>query len=181
MRRTKKFEINNNSEFELDLAPLLAVMVKLVPVLIVSSAFVQTSIIETELPQVVQQAIHEQENKPIPTTVSLHVDNKIGFEIQVVTKSTSENFKVPNVGSKLDYTSLHLKLIEIKTKNPEIFKLELRPTDSVAYDDLVKVMDEARASKDSNTKFPITDKKTGQKQETIYMFPEIVFANMLEG
>lgn len=41
MRRGKKLKINHNSEFELDLAPLLAVMVKLVPVLLISSAFVQ--------------------------------------------------------------------------------------------------------------------------------------------
>ena len=58
-----KPQINHNSEFELDLAPLLAVMVKLVPVLLVSSAFVQLMIVETELPQVVQQALAYQEKQ----------------------------------------------------------------------------------------------------------------------
>lgn len=50
MGRRFKPKINHNSEFDLDLAPLLAVMVKLVPVLLVSSAFVQMMIIETDLP-----------------------------------------------------------------------------------------------------------------------------------
>ena len=50
MRKRFKPILNHNSEFELDLAPLLAVMVKLVPVLIVSSAFVPIVIIQSELP-----------------------------------------------------------------------------------------------------------------------------------
>ena len=40
MGKRFKMHIDRNAEFELDLAPLLAVMVKLVPVLLVSSAFV---------------------------------------------------------------------------------------------------------------------------------------------
>lgn len=181
MRRAKKFEIKHNSEFELDLAPLLAVMVKLVPVLLVSTAFVQTSVIETELPQVVQQALEEQKNKNDATSIMLYVGKANGFEIQIVQKEKSEVIKIPVTGNKLDYAGLHSKLIEVKKKHPDVFKIELRPEDSVSYNDLVKVMDEARASKDKDTKFPVTDKKTGQQQETNYMFPEVVFANMLEG
>lgn len=181
MRRAKKFEIKHNSEFELDLAPLLAVMVKLVPVLLVSTAFVQTSVIESELPQVVQQAIQDNKDKNNETSIALYVGKDNGFEIQVISSNKTDVIKIPNANSQLNYADLHKKLIEVKKQNPNVFKIELRPEDNISYDQLVKVMDEARSAKDSNLKFPVTDKKTGAVQETNYMFPEIVFANMLEG
>ena len=56
MRRRQQFKTLNPAEFELDLAPLLAVMVKLVPVLLLSSAFVQVMMVETDLPQAVKEA-----------------------------------------------------------------------------------------------------------------------------
>ena len=80
-RRRFKPHINHNSEFELDLAPLLAVMVKLVPVLLVSSAFAQLMIIETELPQVIQQAIAREEKKDKPTQINLSLDKSAGAHI----------------------------------------------------------------------------------------------------
>ena len=181
MRRSKKFEIKHNSEFELDLAPLLAVMVKLVPVLLVSTAFVQTSVIESQLPQVVQQAIVDQDKKENATTITLYVGKQSGFEIQVVSKTKSDVIKVPNTETGFNYSELHQKLIAIKQTNPEVFKIDLRPEDNVSYNDLVKVLDETRAARDKNIKFPVTDKQTGKDHETSYMFPEVVFANMLEG
>ena len=57
----KKLKINHHSEMEVDLASLLAVMMKLVPVLLLSSAFIQMMVIETDLPQVVTEAIQKQD------------------------------------------------------------------------------------------------------------------------
>ena len=42
-------------------------------------------------------------------------------------------------------------------------------------------MDEARQSRDNNVKFPVFDTKQNKNVETDYMFPEVVFANTLEG
>ena len=83
MRRRFKPIINHNSEFELDLAPLLAVMVKLVPVLLMSSAFVQMMIIETELPQVVQEAIKQQDTNVKAAHITLEVNKTEGVKIIV--------------------------------------------------------------------------------------------------
>ncbi|RYZ79757.1 MAG: biopolymer transporter ExbD, partial [Proteobacteria bacterium] len=84
MRRMKKININHNYEFDLDLAPLLAVMVKLVPVLLVSSGFVQMMTIETQLPQVVQQAIEQQDKNVKATLITLEVKDKEGVRIVVM-------------------------------------------------------------------------------------------------
>lgn len=181
MRRAKKLHINHNSEFELDLAPLLAVMVKLVPVLLVSSAFVQMMVIESELPQVVSEAIQREEQKEKPTTVALEITAKEGIQIIVTEKGKEKVEVVPLKNGGFDYPALHQKLVAIKKAHPEVFKLEMNPDGKVPYDDVVKVMDEARQARDNTVKFPVFDTKQGKNVETNYMFPEIVFTNMMEG
>ncbi|MEK2690718.1 biopolymer transporter ExbD [Bdellovibrio sp. GT3] len=181
MRRARKIKINHNTEFDLDLAPLLAVMVKLVPVLLLSSAFVQMMVIETELPQVVSEAIQRNDEKDKPTIVELEVDSKVGFTIIVNKAGKESTVSVPLKDGNLDLPALHQKLVEVKQANPEVFKIELSPDSKVAYNVIVKVMDEARQSRDSKITFPVFDTKQGKNVDTKYMFPEVVFANMMEG
>ncbi|QDK37331.1 biopolymer transporter ExbD [Bdellovibrio sp. NC01] len=181
MRRAKKLKINHHSEFELDLAPLLAVMVKLVPVLLVSSAFVQMMVIETELPQVVNEAIQRQDKDNLPTNIALDVDAKDGFRIVVTEKGQEKVEEVPLKDGAFDLPALHQKLVEVKKLHPEIFKLELNPDAKVPYKEIVKIMDEVRQAHDSSVKFPVFDTKQGKNVDTPYMFPEIIFSNMMEG
>lgn len=177
-----KPKIDHNSEFELDLAPLLAVMVKLVPVLLVSSAFVQMMIIETELPQVVQQAIQEQDKNPNAAQLTVELSKKDG--VRFIT-TENENQKVEVVAltqdKDFDLPAVHAKFQEIKKIHPEIFKIELSPDADVAYKEVVRIMDEARRARSNDVRFPVKDVKTGQESTTNYMFPEVVFANMMDG
>ncbi len=181
MRRIRKIKVDHNSEFELDLAPLLAVMVKLVPVLLVSSAFVQMMVIETELPQVVNEAIQRQDQQQTPTNVALEVDGKDGIRIVITEKGQEKVETIPLRDGAFDYPGLHQKLIAVKKAHPEVFKIELNPDGKVPYNEIVKIMDEARQAHDTNVKFPVFDTKQGKNVETNYMFPEIIFANMMEG
>ncbi len=181
MRRAKKIKINHNSEFDLDLAPLLAVMVKLVPVLLISSAFMQVMVVETELPQVVQEAIQKEElKKDTVTTITLEPD-KDGIRIIVLEKGQEKVDVLPMKENAFDFASLHSKLVELKKAHPEVFKIEVNPGGQVAYKEIVKIMDEARKVRDNTTKFPVFDSKQGKMVETDYMFPEVVFANTMEG
>lgn len=182
MGRRFKPLINHSSEFELDLAPLLAVMVKLVPVLLISSAFVQMMIIETDLPQVVKQAIEKQNNDPKAPQVAVEVSKKQGVKI-IITDNGKEKVEVVGLGNnnEVDYPTLHAKLLEVKKSYPSVFKIELSPDSDVPYKEIVKIMDEARRARQNNIAFPVHDDKTGKDTTTNYMFPEIVFANMMDG
>jgi hypothetical protein len=51
----------------------------------------------------------------------------------------------------------------------------------VAYKEIVRVMDEARRSRSNDIRFPVKNEQTGQETTTDYMFPEVVFANMMDG
>lgn len=179
MRRTKKVQIKHNYEFELDLAPLLAVMVKLVPVLLISSAFMQVMIIETELPQVVREAIQQQNEKP-SAQIQLYVNAADGLKITISENGNEKTEAIPIKDGNLDFSSLHEKLLEIKKSYPSIFKIELFPSENVAYKDIIKIMDEARRS-GNGIRFPVFDKNLNKDVETDYMFPEVVFANTMEG
>lgn len=182
MGRRFKMHIDRNAEFELDLAPLLAVMVKLVPVLLMSSAFVQMMIIETELPQVVQEAIKKQEADPGAAKISVSVTKTEGVKITLTEKGQAHIEVVGlNQEKNIDYPALHAKFVELKKSHPAIFKIDIQPEGDVAYKDLVKVMDEARKAREKNLKFPVKDEKSGKETTTEYMFPEIVFGNTMDG
>lgn len=180
--RTRRFKhsTETSSEFELDLAPLLAVMVKLVPVLLVSSAFVQLAVIETELPQVVQEAIKKDETDPV-ARISLEVDPKAGATIHVKEAAGESTIAVPLKEGGYDYAGVHAKLVEVKKAHPRVFRLDLIPQGDVNYGDLVRFMDEARRSRDASVTFPVIDPAKGQDAQTPYMFPQVFFANSLEG
>jgi len=181
--RRRGFKMNQtlSHEFELDLAPLLAVMVKLVPVLLVSSAFVQVMMIETDLPQAVKEAMAKEDKKPT-ASVQVDVNGKSGLRI-IVDKKGAQNVQVIALkpDGSFDYTQLHQKLVEVKEQNPEVFRLELNPEGNISYKEIVKIMDEARKARDKNIHFPVYDSKAGKEVETDYMFPDVVFVNMMEG
>jgi biopolymer transport protein ExbD len=180
-RRRYKSNSHASTEFELDLAPLLAVMVKLVPVLLISSAFVQMMVVETELPQVIKEAIEQQEQKT-KTQITLEMKTDSGFDIVVKDESGKEStINVPQVNQKWDYKNLHLQLREVKKQNPNIFKLNFAPGEKVSYQDLIKATDEARKSRDPQVLFEVEDLKKNKKSKTDYMFPEVIFVNMMEG
>ena len=162
-------------EFELDLAPLLAVMVKLVPVLLISSAFVQMAVIETDLPQAVKEAIQNTDTPP--AQIQLVVGATGNLQIVVKENGQQKVFDIAGIANgQFDLDGLQKKILAVKQSYPGVFRLELAPDPKVSYHDLVKIMDEVRRVKDKTVRFPLKDKST-----TDYMFPDIVFSNVMEG
>lgn len=179
----KRFAVHAmHTEFELDLAPLLAVMVKLVPVLITSSVFVQMMVIESELPQGVQSAIEQNQNEPKLPTISLNVSQTAGFVIETtLNNQIIDQKKVPLLADKkLDFNGLNKILTQVKAQNPEVFQLQLHPDAGVVYDDIVKIIDSARKSNDPKVVFPLKTQEANKLETTPFMFPDVVFANILE-
>lgn len=180
MRKLRTIRTTNPYEFELDLAPLLAVMVKLVPVLLVSSAFIQVMTIETELPQAVKEAIQKQDEKPT-ASVQIKASLKEGLHVIVAKGGAQQTETVPLKDGKFDYPLLHQTLQKVKAANPEVFKIELAPDADVTTQDIAKMSDEARRSRDKKITFPVYDSKENKTVMTDFMFPDIVFTNIFDG
>ncbi len=180
-RRYKTQHLNH--EFDLDLAPLLAVMVKLVPVLLISSSFVSIMMVETDLPQAVKQAVEQNQKQEEKTqNVSLSITKDKGFVIHVEGAGAQMTEEIPLVSSgELNFGELNKHLQSVKSHYPKVFRIEFRPDGKVSYDEIVKAMDEARKSRDKAVTFPVFDAEKGKDVQTDYMFPDVVFSNALEG
>lgn len=182
MRKRFKPKISHGYEFELDLAPLLAVMVKLVPVLLISSAFVQVMVIETDLPQAVKEAVQNQEDNKDLASVQIDVSRQEGIKVIVEKQGQQSVEKIPVMtDGSFDLQALHKQLQKVKAENPKVFRLELVPGGDVSYKEIVKIMDEARKSRDKDVRFPVWDSTKQKDVETDYMFPDVTFANVMEG
>ena len=166
-------------EFELDLTPLLAIIMKLVPVLIITSSFLQLTQINTDLPQVIKEAIKNQDaNKDKPFSLVVSIDKARNITISAKSDNKEDNYEIKSVNQQIDFKDFNDKLIAIKKINPQIFKLTLAPDESLAYDEIVKLMDEARKPRESKIEFLFKDSLTGKDVKTDYMFPEVVFGNI---
>lgn len=175
----KKFR-THYEEFELDLTPLLAIIMKLVPVLVISSSFLQLTQIETDLPQVIKQQIENQNQHPDQMAkIKVVVDDAKGFSVIVTKGEMTDTVKIPANGNSLNLSALNTKLVEIKKKNPEVFKIELAPSDSLSYSEVVTILDGSRKSA-NHDEFIFVDPKTGKEVKTDFLFPEVVFNNIFQ-
>jgi biopolymer transport protein ExbD len=175
----KKFQ-THYEEFELDLTPLLAIIMKLVPVLVISSSFLQLTQIDTELPQVVKQQIENQKKEPEKMAqIKMLVDDSKAINITVIKGTAVENMKIAANAGALNLAGLNAQLVEIKKKNPEVFKIELAPNDSLAYSEIVTILDSSRKS-NTNDEFRFVDPATGNEVKTDFLFPEVVFNNIFQ-
>ncbi|PWU13134.1 MAG: biopolymer transporter ExbD [Bdellovibrio sp.] len=173
-RRASRIKVRHQPlEFELDLAPLLAVMVKLVPVLLISSAFVQVMTIDSDLPGSLQKAIEQSENNQV--AIRIVTDPKNNLQVIVSSPQGEQSKAVPPTKDGLiDFDATHQALLETKKTYPQVFHLSIHPDGHLNYQDLVRVMDQARKAKVKGIEFPYTDQETHETKTTPWMFPEVM-------
>ena len=176
MKRRKSINLPPH-EFELDLAPLLAVMVKLVPVLLISSAFVQHKTVDVGLPAFVQQAKENQEKKQISIEVEITENSNIQIVHREKDKIISEQ-SITAKESKIDLDSFYGKIFELKSNYPELFSIQLKANGKISLDKVISVMDNCRKSKNKDQTFKMKIPGTGETKETQLMFPDVVFTDV---
>lgn len=170
----------SDATYDLNLAPFLDIIVSIIPMLLLSIAFVQVKMIETSIPQVVAQKIQEQKEQNTPkVNVALKV-TKAGFGLVVNNNGKTNELKVALKDGKYDFAELTKTAAEVKKQHVDIFSIDLLPDADVAYNDLVETMDAVRRLPASVGKVTVKDEKTGQSTETDLMFPDITFANVVE-
>lgn len=166
--------------FELNLAPLLDIIVSIVPMLLLSVVFCQITMVETPIPQAVQKAMVNQDKKET-TQIKLAISKTSGFHIDVENNGKVKQLAVALKGKDLDLVGLHKQMIDLKTQYPDSFKLELHPEESVELTEIVAVMDKVRNRSKDDPKIYFTDTESGKKVETELIFPDVVFGNVAGG
>lgn len=179
LNKTEELESN----FDLDLAPMLALMVTLIPIMLLSTVFVKVTLIETPLPQIVQKAIEEDLNKKEKqVSLSLNMDSQSGFKLNTfIDGKLSATQRLPKINGRWDLEGLYKAAYKVKVQHPKIFGIDLNPQSEVSYEDIVKVIDELRNIKKEDQKVIITDRDTKQKEQSDIMFPNVSFGNVVEG
>lgn len=168
---------SSDSTFDLNLAPILDIIVSIVPLLLLSIAFVQVKMIDTSVPQVVAEAA-KKANEKSETTIALKVTKLKGFIFEVTKDGKTTPVNVPNKGDGWDLPALNAVAFGIKEKNPQVFRVDMNPDKDVSLNELVIVMDGLRRSPEGK-KTSFVDPTSGQKFETEQMFPDVLFANVI--
>ena len=169
-----------DATFELNLAPLLDIIVSIVPMLLLSVVFVQITMVETPIPQAVQRTMANQDKKD-ETQITLGISKTSGFQVTVDSHGSAKQMSIGLNKNKLDYYALHIQMLMLKHQYPNSFRLELHPEENVDLKDLVAVMDKIRNRSKSDPKIYFKDSKTGKDVETDLIFPDVVFGNVAGG
>jgi biopolymer transport protein ExbD len=171
-----------DSTFELNLAPMLDIIVSIIPMLLLSVAFVQITVIDTPVPQAVEKAIAaaNEKNKDV-VQIQLRVSKQEGFRFTVIDRGQTKETVVSNKDAKLDLEGLHKETLALKASYPDVFRLELNPDEAVPLEEIVAVMDRIRMTAAGEPKVTFTDADTGKPVETNLLFPDIVFGNVAGG
>jgi len=177
--RLKKTRVSD-STFDLNLAPFLDIIVSVVPLLLLSVVFVEIKMLETPVPQVVQNMMELDQKDPDPeVNLNLRVSKTAGFLLVVTDKGKTQTITVPLKGGSLDFDGLYAKTADLKRQYPEVFRLGLAPDGAVPFKDLVHTMDTVRKITTGSQKFAVTDKASGKRIETDLMFPNVTFSNVV--
>ena len=166
-----------DATFDLNLAPSRDIVVAIVPLLLLSIAFVQVKMIDTSVPAVVAEAAERASDKAT-ASVTLKVSKSIGFVFEVLKSGNMEPLYVANKAGQWDLDGLNSAAFTIKQKHPEVFRMDLAPDKDINLSELVQVMDKLRRTPDGQ-KVSFTDPEGGQRVETELMFPNVLFANVV--
>lgn len=187
MRALKTRE--EDATFELNLAPMLDIIVSIIPMLLLSVVFVQITVIDTPIPQAVEKAVaaaNEKNKDLVQVRMSVAADRSV--LITILDRGATKEFQVAGIGAgaeaKADLDGLYQQVMAIKKQYPDVFRLELNPSETVPLIDIVGVMDSVRTTRVENgkpVKLSFTDATTGKPIETNLLFPDIVFGNVAGG
>lgn len=179
----------DDSTFELNLAPMLDIIVSIIPMLLLSVVFVRITVIDTPVPQAVEQAVAaaNEKNKDL-VQFRMSVGNGREVNVTILDRGTTKEYSVPaktEAGvSKADLDGLYNQMMALKKEYPDVFRLELNPAESVPLGEIVAVMDTVRTTRAVDGKtvnVTFTDVATGKPIETNLLFPDIIFGNVAGG
>lgn len=180
----------DDATFELNLAPMLDIIVSIIPMLLLSVVFVQITVVDTPVPQAVEQAVAaaNEKNKDV-VQVRLAVSGDRSVHISILDRNGSNKaVDVPAIGSgssaKADLDGLYAQVMNLKKDYPDVFKMEMNPSESVPLDEIISVMDTVRMTRTKDgqpVNLSFKDVTTGKVLETNLLFPDVVFGNIAGG
>jgi biopolymer transport protein ExbD len=185
MSRALRNRRHDDGTFELQLTSMIDIFTIMVFFLLKGFAAVVLGIVflDAQIPQPVQQALEKDRNKKDrDVVVSVGIQSTKNLEIQVlVNGAQSQRIIVPGKGKEFDLEKFHNEIVGLKLKHPDIFRVDVNPSEQVSYREIIQVMDQVRSRTAKDPKVLIMDEATKKQVETNLLFPDVVFANVMDG
>lgn len=175
MRRLRFRDTSGESTFELNLAPMMDMMVSIIPFMLLSATFLQLMLISTPLPVPVAKALEqdrEKDKREVSIKLTMSRSKDMMLEVKDVGGAVTK-VAVPKTSGEFDYNHLHKKLVEVKLRYPKVFRVELNPENQVDYNSIVRVMDASRNMQNADPKVKIDG------ADTPLLFPDVILGNVM--
>ncbi len=172
-----------DATFDLNLAPVLDIIVSIVPMLLLSVAFVQVKMIEAPTPQVISEPSPQQTPPKPEVTAALKVSKQNGLVLEITDlKGALSATKLGMLNGQFDLEGLLQAAIKIKEQYPELVKVQLLPEGDVAFNDLVQIMDQIRQKPNRTpSSTSISEATNAAPVKNEYLFHEIIFGSVASG
>jgi biopolymer transport protein ExbD len=175
MRVLRMRDLSAESTFDLNLAPMMDMLVSIIPFMLLSATFLQLMLINVPLPEPIAKALAQDRAKTErEVSIQVNMDTHAGFLLEVKDEAGKVvKYTVPRAAGDYDYKALHVKLVTIKQQFPKVFRVELNPDETASYKTIVKIMDASRSMESADPKIKI------ENVDTPLLFPDVVLSNVM--
>ena len=164
-------------EIDLPLVPIMDAFVTLIAFLLLASSLLAVTLIDTPVPVVSSESPKDDNKKPLALQLEIKADALI---LSSAFHRIPEQ-KFPKVEKGYDVEKLHAALLTIRPQFPEENNIVFKPSADVKYDDLVQLMDAVRLLAKTDPAMPTVKDKDGVDRVNPYLFPTVVFGNVISG
>ena len=145
--REKRKKRRAQTDEAIHIVALWNLMLILIPFLLLSAAFSQTSILNLTIPSLSSAALPDK-SPARPPTEPIHLVIKTnGFTLS---QGVSWERTIPNRANRYDYENLNLTLQELKIKSPKEETITLSSSSRIPYEVIVMAMDQCREAQFPN-------------------------------
>ena len=173
---------------ELNLAPIMALLVVLIPVLLFAFNFFEVKIQAVQAPKMGKQSKKKKENEKKPLNLTVFIKND-GFYLKMQSELVGEPeppiLKRTVDGKEVyDYAALYTRLAAIKTEYKDEKTINIGGLETIPWHIIAKTIDAARVRlekdaytdlKEYSTAKPKTTKDEKGVKKSVQLFPAVVF------
>jgi len=151
--------------------------VTLIAFLLLVTSLLSVTLIDTPVPVVSNEPPPKEDHKPLALTLEIKADELI---LSSTFRLIPEQ-KFPKVDKGYDTAKLHEALIAIRQKFPAEKNIAYKPAADIKYDDLVQLMDATRLLAKTDPAMPTVKDSTGVDRIDPFLFPTVIFGNVISG
>lgn len=171
-RRSKGTE-----DAELPLVPIMDAFVTLIAFLLLATSLLSVTLIDTPVPVVSNMPDDKKDDKPLMLTLKMTPEE---LSLSSAFRRIPEQ-KFPKIDKGYDLDKLHEALVAIRQQFQNEKTIVFMPAAEIKYDEIIQVMDAVRLLAKTDPPFYVKDEKDGVDKPDEYLFPAVVFGNVLSG